>query len=624
MRLDDSYTELTQWDTGRRIILDDSETCDQVHFTNSSFGRTIDMKTYRILHDNLLVVNIPDELLRSPSPLTAYCYTLREDGESTKVTQEFPVRQRNKPYNYIYNPEDQTRIKKFDEFVDDTMAEMNNIKSDIEEATVKPPIIQNGTWWVWDFDTNEYVDTSLPSQGPQGDQGIQGEQGMQGEKGDSALINGVPVIAIKGGTNIELEQTGTDLIINNTQQILMDFPEYIVTNQTMDDLLTSLKDNNLPTGNIYLGGVTCSDLPEGLMQAELKIEAIKNSDDLSVYYFTITSTDVPPYSWTATGFYNFSGWQTRPTSEDIPTKVSELVDDVSMAKKDTDNDFSAAQTFNKPVTFNSAQTVNGTLTVNGDFVQNGEAYESHAEHLYTKKDLIKTRDGAVGGLGEGELTGIEAEKYDGMHNGRLAFDADGTARVGDVGDEQPLLTREEVANLVDGQVLVWDGTKLKAVSSDEYVKNTDYPTDTAAGVIKLASNTSSSGLMLDDAKYLEICYASNTLIDERTNTYCAIVPANLDYAVRSVLPLTANTLPETLIANTEYYLGESTNLAFTFPTMGKLGQYCFVKFDSGATATTLTVTGNYAGDIPIPITNKTYEIIATWNGSKWVCSYRGY
>lgn len=99
----------------------------------------------------------------------------------------------------------------------------------------------------------------------------------------------------------------------------------------------------------------------------------------------------------------------------------------------------------------------------------------------------------------------------------------------------------------------------------------------------------------------------------------------LDYAVRSVLPLTSDTLPETLAANTEYYLGESTALSFAFPDAGACGQYCFVKFVSGAAATVLTVTGsNYTGTLPTPAANKTYEILATWNGEQWVCSYRGY
>lgn len=134
MRLDDSYVGLTQWDTGRKIILDQNETCDQVHFSNKSFGKTIDVKVYQL--NNSYVADIPDELLQSPSPLTAYCYVVRDDGETTTISETFPVRKRNKPTEYIYNPDDQTRIKEFNDFVDDTIDEMNEIKDSIDSEIV--------------------------------------------------------------------------------------------------------------------------------------------------------------------------------------------------------------------------------------------------------------------------------------------------------------------------------------------------------------------------------------------------------------------------------------------------------------------------------------------------------
>lgn len=276
------------------------------------------------------------------------------------------------------------------------------------------------------------------------------------------------------------------------------------------------------------------------------------------------------------------------------TIPEERIADLPLAKTDENNNFT------------TSQTITGTLTVNGDIVQNGASYESHAEQLYTKNDLIKTRDGAVGGLGDGEYTGIEAEKYDGENNGRLVFDANGTARVGDVGSEQPLLTREEASTLKDRQLFVWNATTLKAIGV------------TLSNGFAIARNTETN------EEFLIPWGATESAIDQRTSNSNLITPANLDYAVRSVLPKTADTIPSTLVANTEYYAGELAMVSFALPTTGKLGQYCFVKFDSGATATTLTVTGSYAGDIPTPVANKTYEILATWNGSKWVCSYRGY
>ena len=108
--------------------------------------------------------------------------------------------------------------------------------------------------------------------------------------------------------------------------------------------------------------------------------------------------------------------------------------------------------------------VTGNLQVDGNITQSGSSYETHAEKVYTKDDYIVTRDGAVSGLASGDFSGFQVKKYDGTNDGRLVVDSDGTARVGDVGDEQPLLTRAETADLVNGAPLVWDATNLKAIS----------------------------------------------------------------------------------------------------------------------------------------------------------------
>lgn len=105
----------------------------------------------------------------------------------------------------------------------------------------------------------------------------------------------------------------------------------------------------------------------------------------------------------------------------------------------------------------------GDLTISGNITQNGSSYETHAQHVYTTNDYIITRDGATGALSAGTYSGFQVKKYDGTNDGRLVVDSSGTARVGDVGDEQPLLTRAESASLTDGDLLKWDGTNLKAV-----------------------------------------------------------------------------------------------------------------------------------------------------------------
>ena len=100
------------------------------------------------------------------------------------------------------------------------------------------------------------------------------------------------------------------------------------------------------------------------------------------------------------------------------------------------------------VTFNTssstgAVSIDGTLNINGNIFQNGAAYETHAEQLYTTKDLIITRDGAVSGLTIGQYTGFQAKLYDGVNDGQLVFDKDGWARVGDLGSLLKIATIEE-------------------------------------------------------------------------------------------------------------------------------------------------------------------------------------
>lgn len=118
--------------------------------------------------------------------------------------------------------------------------------------------------------------------------------------------------------------------------------------------------------------------------------------------------------------------------------------------------------FNGTQNITSNIALKGDLNITGNIIQNGSAYETHTEKVYTKNDYIITRDGAVSGLGNGEFTGILAKKYDGSNDGHLVFDNQGIARVGDVGDEQPLATREETP--IENGFANWDNTTKKFIT----------------------------------------------------------------------------------------------------------------------------------------------------------------
>ncbi len=136
-----------------------------------------------------------------------------------------------------------------------------------------------------------------------------------------------------------------------------------------------------------------------------------------------------------------------PVGDDLQISVT---DDISVQDIDASGDVN----------------IGGTLNIAGDIIQQGSSYETHAEKVYTTNDYIYMRDGAVGGLAIGTFSGFQVKKYDGTNDGRLVIDKDGVARVGDVGDEQPLMTRDESADLNDKRVLVWDAPNQKAVTED--------------------------------------------------------------------------------------------------------------------------------------------------------------
>lgn len=112
------------------------------------------------------------------------------------------------------------------------------------------------------------------------------------------------------------------------------------------------------------------------------------------------------------------------------------------------------------------------LHIQGNIIQSGSTYETDVETLNIANSYITLRSGSTIGLGPGEYTGIESKNYDGLNDGRLVFDNQGWARVGDVGDEQILTTRVE--NPTDGNYAVWDDTNkrldFQPLDMSEYVE----------------------------------------------------------------------------------------------------------------------------------------------------------
>lgn len=351
-------------------------------------------------------------------------------------------------------------------------------------------------------------------------------------------------------------------------QVMMDFPSWLTAvtsdpTREMKDVITTLDAYVTTTGLIYMGGLSVADLPvNSMVQAETTIEVMKSSNGDPLYKFTLISTNVPPYIWTATGYDGvFDGWQARPTEEDLLdyvkfTDYPKYENNINHAgvvritpengltmapqgflqiSTPTDAEISIRKSFKSVTTAILNKAVKASLT--------------DANHMTMTEDEQSVARSVLGALGSADLT--------------------------------------------------------------EYVKNTDYATQNKGGVVKVHTGY---GLKIGELGTLMINKANQEMIDGKMNETNPIVPSNLDYAVRSVLPAVQTSLPETIIKNCIYDLGEQTTLTITLPTTGSVGDWLQFDFLSGATATTLTITSTagLSGYDLIPEINTVYSLYLDW------------
>ena len=113
--------------------------------------------------------------------------------------------------------------------------------------------------------------------------------------------------------------TQTTVVVNHQM------PSTWTTNGTMAQLINSIQnDDTAVEGKSYIGTVHISDLPSGLVQAELKAEITKGSTyGNKIIVFTVESEDVSPYHWERVSAYGRSGsWRSFVVSENVPKAIS--------------------------------------------------------------------------------------------------------------------------------------------------------------------------------------------------------------------------------------------------------------------------------------------------------------
>lgn len=192
IKLADGRGELYQWDTGRKVVIDD-ESIKRVHYQNRFYGRTIDVD----VSGGFAI--IPDRLLQSCAPLVVFAWSGNPDDGYTKIEKTFEVNRRNKPSGYVFTPVDQKTLddlqKQIGGLSDLTTTAKDTLVAAINEVAasggagsmdlrVTDGYIQyshdGGSTW-----TNLIAVAELKgAKGDKGDPGEKGDPGAPGAKGD--------------------------------------------------------------------------------------------------------------------------------------------------------------------------------------------------------------------------------------------------------------------------------------------------------------------------------------------------------------------------------------------------------------------------------------------------------
>lgn len=96
--LDDGRTELWQWDTGRKIVVDD-KSVSEVHYSKYSSTQAI---TREVINGK---AEIPNFLLQDTHAITVYAYSGSIENGYTMAEKTFNVIKKPKPANYVETDE---------------------------------------------------------------------------------------------------------------------------------------------------------------------------------------------------------------------------------------------------------------------------------------------------------------------------------------------------------------------------------------------------------------------------------------------------------------------------------------------------------------------------------------
>lgn len=133
--LEDGREHLFQWDIDRRIIVNDPKIYE-VHFSNLTSDCSLVVEVYT--ENNTMYANIPNILLQDARPIRAYAYC---DDKYTLTEQQFYVKAKTKPCDYVYT---ETEVKRYDSLEERiTYLEEHPVSDEVVANSVKQYLKDN-------------------------------------------------------------------------------------------------------------------------------------------------------------------------------------------------------------------------------------------------------------------------------------------------------------------------------------------------------------------------------------------------------------------------------------------------------------------------------------------------
>lgn len=175
LKIYDGRERFYQWDIDQKITSNTFKVGDEIHFYNRKLSTTPVVIAYEL--GGKVVADVPNILLQSSSPITAYRYITDENGSKTIEEHTFEVTQRPKPDDYVYT---ETEIYTIKTAVDKALLEAKE-SGEFDGADGKDGkdgVSCEHSWYGTTLTiTSASGSSSADLKGDKGDKGDTGEQG---------------------------------------------------------------------------------------------------------------------------------------------------------------------------------------------------------------------------------------------------------------------------------------------------------------------------------------------------------------------------------------------------------------------------------------------------------------